>query len=73
MKVKQLIEELKKCNQNAEVTIVAGTEDDNVIDTNLFELHAKDVDEYIELFIPLVDMKLKKEMEEENLEVEEWD
>lgn len=51
MKVSDLIEELKRCNQEAKVTIVVGNEDDNIVDTTDFEVHAKDVDEYIELFV----------------------
>ena len=51
MKVKELIKELQECNQEANVTIVVGNEDDNSIDTGEFELHAKDIDEYIELFV----------------------
>ena len=51
MKVKDLIKELQECNQDAKVTIVCGDEDDNIIDTSEFEVHCKDVDEYIELFV----------------------
>lgn len=51
MKVKDLIKELQECNQNARVTIVVGDEDDNSIDTGDFELHSKDVEDYIELFV----------------------
>ena len=51
MKVKDLIKELQECNQEADVTIVVGDEDSNTIDTGDFELHAKDIDEYIELFV----------------------
>jgi len=51
MKVKELIKELKECNLEANVTIVVGNYDDNIIDTDDFEIHSKDVDEYIELFI----------------------
>ena len=51
MKVKDLIKELQECNQEAEVSIVVGDEDDNSLDTHEFEVHAKDVDEYIELFV----------------------
>ena len=51
MKVKELIKELQDCNQNAEVTIVVGDEDHNILDTGDFEVHGKDVDEYIELFV----------------------
>ena len=50
MKVKDLIKELKECNQEANVSFVVGNEDDNIIDTYDFEIHSKDVDEYIELF-----------------------
>ena len=51
MKVKDLIKELQECNQEANVSIVVGNEDKNSIDTYDFEIHAKDVDEYIELFV----------------------
>ncbi len=51
MKVKELIKELEECNQEAKITIVVGDEDDNVLDTSKFEVHSKDVDEYIELFV----------------------
>ena len=51
MKVKDLIKELKTCNPNAIVTIVVGDYDNNEVDTNKFEIHSKDVDEYIELFV----------------------
>lgn len=51
MRVKNLIEELKECNQEANVSVVVGNEDDNIIDTYDFEIHSKDVDEYIELFV----------------------
>ena len=51
MIVKELIEELKKCNPNANVTIVVGDEDENIVDTGEFTIHSKDVDEYIELFV----------------------
>lgn len=51
MKVKELIKELKECNQEAIVTIVVGNEDVNEIDTKNFEVQAKDVDEYIEFFV----------------------
>lgn len=51
MKVKELIKELQECDQEARVTIVVGNEDDNSIDTGDFEVHAKDVNEYIELFV----------------------
>ena len=51
MKVKELIKELKKCNPNARVSVVVGNEDDNIIDTYKFELHSKDVDEYVEIFV----------------------
>jgi len=55
MKVKELIKELKECNQEAIVSIVVGSYDENIIDTYKFEIHSKDVAEYIELFV------LKKE------------
>ena len=51
MKVKDLINQLSECNQDAEVSIVVGNEDDNEIDTSEFEVHSKDVEEYIELFV----------------------
>jgi hypothetical protein len=51
MNVEEMISELKECNPKAKVTIVVGNEDDNIIDTSKFEIHAKDVDEYIEIFI----------------------
>ena len=51
MKVKDLIKKLKECNQNAKVSIVIGNEDNKILDTYDFEIHSKDIDEYIELFI----------------------
>ena len=36
MKVKTLIKKLKKCNQNANVSIVVGDDDNNLIDTYNF-------------------------------------
>ena len=65
MKVKELIKELQECNPEADVTIVMGNEDDNILDVNIFEVHSKDVDEYIELFIPTDDF-LERVKEEEN-------
>jgi len=60
MKVKELIEELKECNQEARVTIVVGNEDDNELDTSNFEVHSKDIDEYIELFVYTGDVEYGK-------------
>ena len=51
MKVRELIKELKECNQEAKVSIVVGNYDKNIIDTTSFEIHSKDVLEYIELFV----------------------
>jgi hypothetical protein len=51
LRVRDLIKELADCNPDARVSIVAGDEDDNILDTYDFEIHAKDVDEYIELFV----------------------
>jgi hypothetical protein len=51
MQVKDLIKELQECNQDANVSIVVGNEDDNEIDTTDFEVHGKDIPEYIELFV----------------------
>jgi hypothetical protein len=49
--VEELIEKLKGCNPKAKVSIVVGNEMENSIDTYNFEVHAQDVDEYIELFV----------------------
>ena len=51
MTVEELINELKECNPKAKVSIVVGNEDENTIDTYDFEIHSKDVDDYIELFV----------------------
>ena len=42
MNVKELINELKECNQEARVTIVVGNEDDNIVDTGDFKIHSKE-------------------------------
>jgi len=59
MKVEELIKELQECNQDARVSIVVGDEDNNSVDTGNFEVHAKDVNEYIELFVYTGDKELK--------------
>jgi hypothetical protein len=52
MNVGQLIAELQKLDPDKLVTIVVGNEDNNIIDTTQFELHATDDDvEYVEFFV----------------------
>lgn len=50
MTVRELINELNKCDLDSVVSIVVG-DDDNVIDTTKFEIHGKDTKEFIELFV----------------------
>lgn len=54
MSVGQLIAELQKLDPDKLVTIVVGDEDENIVDTRHFELHATDDGvEYLELFVPV--------------------
>lgn len=54
MNVGQLIAELQKLDPNKLVTIVVGDEDENIVDTRHFELHAKEEGvEYLEFFVPV--------------------
>jgi hypothetical protein len=51
MVVKELIEKLKACDENAKVLITIGNEDDDTLSTSDFEIHHADDEEYIELFV----------------------
>ncbi len=54
MNVGQLIEQLQKLDPSKLVTIVVGDEDENIVDTRHFELHATDDGvEYLEFFVPV--------------------
>ena len=53
MTIKKLIEELSKCeNQDAEIHIVLGNDDDDIFDTTDFEVFSDhSYDDYQDLFI----------------------
>jgi hypothetical protein len=55
--IKELIQELLKIeDQEKEVTIVVGDEDDNIIDTSYFELHhCEDIEHPLEIFVLIDD------------------
>lgn len=54
MNVGELIAKLQELDPSKLVTIVVGDEDENIVDTRHFELHATDEGvEYLEFFVPV--------------------
>ena len=60
MTVRELINELSKCDLDSVVSVVVGDDDDNIVDTSNFEIHGKDTKEFIELFVHKEFSELRK-------------
>ncbi|MHA1754679.1 MAG: hypothetical protein ACTSYR_04095 [Candidatus Odinarchaeia archaeon] len=51
IRVKELIKQLQKCNQDAIVILTVGNEDKDIFSSSEFGIHGADNDDYIELFM----------------------